>query len=545
MLNAQVQAPIAVVNDTIDTCGAVTWLDGHTYTSNSSGYVVLKDVSDNDSVLLVMTFIIRKASGSEVWDSTCGNYRWAQTGKVYTAPGDYYDTLVNAEGCDSIITLHLSQKTPDTTYTDITQCAAYTWTVTGDTYTNDTTVYAANPTIGPDSCQGVLALRFQRVTAADTMTVSTCESSYTWPINGQPYSGKGIITYRKTNSGAGCDTLFTLNYNTGMGEFELPDTNVEAIGFYVWGNDTIKAQGAIVDTVLEQRFASTSSCDTVKNFNVRILPVYRIDTAFCGRASGRNYRGFRWPGVTASQMKIWLVTTGDTTYLLKGSNQQDSCLMEFHFTDLASDTTWLPAVTACDHYTWDASGATYRQSRDTIVCRLTNVGGCDSIVIIPKLTINALPNIYIGGTLWIRPGASTRLFAVGDSNLTYQWSTGETTDTITVSPSQNTEYTLVATNDKSCSRTATATVVVNEGINQANAASVKIYPNPAATKVTIEGENLANIKLYNMLGQLMVSQNATSGKVVINVNDYNNGSYILRAESNDGKTTIRSLVIKK
>jgi hypothetical protein len=48
-----------------------------------------------------------------------------------------------------------------------------------------------------------------------------------------------------------------------------------------------------------------------------------------------------------------------------------------------------------------------------------------------------------------------------------------------------------------------------------------------------------------MLGQLMVSKNAVNGKVSLPVADYNNGSYILRAETADGKTTICSVVIKK
>lgn len=544
VMNAQFKAPVAVVYDTIDTCNSYTWVngDGHTYTTNSTGYHIYKDILNNDSLLVVRTFIIRHSSQSEVWDSTCGKYRWALNGKVYTAPGDFKDTIKNMAGCDSIITLHLSLKNPDTVYTDIVQCEPYTWSVDSVTYTGDTIVFAPNPVIGADSCQGVLGLRYKRLTDGPVITVNTCETSYTWPVNGITYNtGSDTVSYRKPNSGAGCDTVFTLIYNIGISQYKLEDTAVTAYRFFVWNNDTIKADSARIDTVLVQVSPSLLSCDTVKSYKVTIIPVFTIDTSFCGGS-----RGYYWPSFVEGQMKIWLKKSGDTTYMCKDADQKDSCLMEFHYTDLASDTTWLPAVSACDKYVWDANGNTYRESKDSIVCRLTNKYGCDSVVILTKLVINPLPTVYIEGNLWIKPGNSTKLFATGDSNIVaYQWSTGETTDTIVVAPSQNTDYTLTATNSNNCSRTATATVVVSESINQAGTASVKVYPNPASTKVTIEGDNLANVKLYNMLGQLIITKDATSGKVVIPVNDYNNGSYILRAESNDGKTTIRSVVIKK
>ncbi len=548
LLNAQVQAPIAVVNDTIDTCGAVTWIDGHTYTTNSSGYVMLKDVSDNDSVLLVMTFIIRQASASEVWDSTCGNYRWALNNKVYTAPGNYNDTIVNAAGCDSVITLHLLLKSPDTTYTDIIQCAPYTWAVDGNTYSDDTIVYAPNPVVGPDSCQGVLALRYQSLIAADTQFVETCQSTYTWPVNNVTYNaGDSVVTFRKANtSGSGCDTIYTLKYTIGMSEYNLPDTSIVVFGSFTWINgDVFAVDSTRLDSTFVQTLPSATSCDTVRNYNVTILPVFTIDSSACARVTGRSYTGFRWPGETGASIKIQLKTTGDTFYICKGIDGKDSCKMMFHYTDLASDTTWLQPVSSCASYTWVANGVTYTASKDTIPCRLTNVLGCDSVVILPRVTIDTLPNVYIGGIYQVKPGNSTTLYAVGAQGLSYRWSTGATTDSITVSPSENTEYSVTATDGNSCTRSSSITVVVSEGIAHASSAAVKVYPNPASTKVVVESENLANVKMYNMLGQLMTSQNAVSGKVVIPVSDFQNGSYILRAETADGKTSVRSVVIKK
>ncbi len=545
LVQAQFKAPLAVVYDTIDTCNSYTWIDGYTYTTNSTGYQIIKStLTGDDSVLMVATFIIRQSSTANVYDTSCGNYVWALNGNIYAAPGQYEDTIVNAAGCDSIVTLHLALKSPDTTYTDVAQCAPYTWAADGITYNTDTTVYFTPATIGADSCANVLCLRYRQITNGDTIVVSTCETSYTWDMDGNTYSGSGFATYTKVNSGAGCDTIYTLSYTTGAGQYVLIDTTISALDSFVWVDMSstthiIKANAQRVDTVLTRTHESLTSCDSIETYNVTILPTYRIDTAFCGRGTG----GFRWPN-TRNPL-IWMRQNGDTTYMCKDTEGKDSCLMYFTYTNLGSDTTWLPAIVACGEYTWDLNGVTYRTSADTIPYRLTNMNGCDSVVVLTSITINPLPNVYIDGNLWIRPGNSATLFAVGDENLTYRWSTGETTDTIVVTPSQNTEYSITATDGNSCQRTSTATVVVSESINQANANTVKVFPNPASTKVTIEGDNLTNVKLYNMLGQLIVAKEAVSGKVVIPVSEYNNGSYILRAENNDGKTTIRSVVIKK
>ena len=83
------------------------------------------------------------------------------------------------------------------------------------------------------------------------------------------------------------------------------------------------------------------------------------------------------------------------------------------------------------------------------------------------------------------------------------------------------------------------------GIAQSSAVEVKMYPNPAADKVVVEGENIVSVKMFNTLGQLVAMQETVSQKVVIPVSDYPKGSYVLRIQTADGQTTSRSLVIKK
>jgi hypothetical protein len=55
------------------------------------------------------------ASTSTLNETACNSYTWAANGTTYTNSGTYSETLLNAAGCDSIITLNLSINTVDNT----------------------------------------------------------------------------------------------------------------------------------------------------------------------------------------------------------------------------------------------------------------------------------------------------------------------------------------------------------------------------------------------------------------------------------------------
>ena len=83
------------------------------------------------------------------------------------------------------------------------------------------------------------------------------------------------------------------------------------------------------------------------------------------------------------------------------------------------------------------------------------------------------------------------------------------------------------------------------GIAQASPVHVNIYPNPASENIVIEGEKLAKVKLYNTLGQQMAWQEAKSGKAVMPVSEYPDGSYVIVIRTTDGQTATRNVVVKK
>ena len=71
-----------------------------------------------------------------------------------------------------------------------------------------------------------------------------------------------------------------------------------------------------------------------------------------------------------------------------------------------------------------------------------------------------------------------------------------------------------------------------------NEASVTLYPNPANDFVTLKGENLGTIRVYNALGQKVDEFEANKNELRISTTGYENGLYVVKA----GEQTLRFVV---
>lgn len=70
-----------------------------------------------------------------------------------------------------------------------------------------------------------------------------------------------------------------------------------------------------------------------------------------------------------------------------------------------------------------------------------------------------------------------------------------------------------------------------------------IYPNPANDQVTIEGENIESISVYNVLGQLIDHISVTETQKTVNATEYNAGIYVFRIITHNGNVISKRVVI--
>ncbi|MBQ6071389.1 MAG: leucine-rich repeat protein, partial [Bacteroidales bacterium] len=209
-------------------CGADYWAATEdTYWNNS--YAIHYGISCNRSYVYIydyapVTGLFRKdvcisvrclrdvlcaSVSSEFFDTACESYTWRDS--VYTQSGDYTQTFVNANGCDSVVTLHLTVNYGTHDVETETACESFTWH--GETYTQSGTythAYTNN-----DGCASVDTLKLTVNYGTHNVVTETACENFTW--HGHTYTSSGTYThaYTNTNGCASVDTLkLTVNYGT-------------------------------------------------------------------------------------------------------------------------------------------------------------------------------------------------------------------------------------------------------------------------------------------------------------------------------------------
>jgi hypothetical protein len=154
--------------------------------------------------------------------------------------------------------------------------------------------------------------------------------------------------------------------------------------------------------------------------------------------------------------------------------------------------------TAGYNYNWTPTGGTSSASSaltaGNYTCTISDANMCSTTAVF-TITANVVaPSVSITGTTQVCMGQSAFLTANGAN--TYSWSTTSTTNTVLVSPSVLTTYSVVGTNSvNGCVASAAHTVIVNAiptvSVNSGsicNGNSFTITPSGAST-YTIEGGN--------------------------------------------------------
>ena len=75
--------------------------------------------------------------------------------------------------------------------------------------------------------------------------------------------------------------------------------------------------------------------------------------------------------------------------------------------------------------------------------------------------------------------------------------------------------------------------------------SLKLYPNPTANVLNVEGEGLSSVEIYNTMGQRVMTQQVNGNKALINTESLNSGVYFIRVSANDGSMLNRTFSVAR
>lgn len=186
----------------VTSCGAYVSPSGESLTTSGTYLDTIANASGCDSVITI-NLTVNNPSGAAIAPTACSMYI-SPSGNMLMSSGTYYDTIPNAVGCDSVITINLTiNSTSGATIAPVT-CSSYT-SPAGNMYSVSGTYYDTIPNAA--GCDSVITINLTvNAPSASSQTVSSC-FSYTSPA-GNVYTASGTYMDTLTNAG-GCDSVIT------------------------------------------------------------------------------------------------------------------------------------------------------------------------------------------------------------------------------------------------------------------------------------------------------------------------------------------------
>lgn len=177
-------------------------------------------VSYEDSV----TIVVNQATSSTQTQTACNSYVWPINNQTYSSTGLYYDTLLNSNNCDSIITLDLTIQNSNSGGETITACDTFLWSANNQVYySSGTYVDTLQNVYG---CDSVATLQLTiNLPKTNTVTNFLCPGAFEILSNGDTVSQPGTypVTYTGANS---CDSIVDYVYQGPQEFLELTNTGL-------------------------------------------------------------------------------------------------------------------------------------------------------------------------------------------------------------------------------------------------------------------------------------------------------------------------------
>jgi uncharacterized repeat protein (TIGR03803 family) len=394
---------------------------------------------------------INSSSGT-IFETACDKFNF--NGKILTTSGTYYDTIPNAAGCDSVITLNLTllRSSVNTVYAKA--CQEYNFNGrllnTSGTYTD------INPnSAGCDSIT-VLFLTILKPTSSN-LQFTACGRF----LFGNEWLTESGTYNRIIPNSAGCDSVITLHLtvshpSTSALFVESCDTYTSPSGKFTW-----ITSGIYTDTI-----PNAVGCDSIITINLK-LP-HRSESVIDATAC-REY-------VSPSGRFIWTIPGTYTDHIQNAAGCDSNITVNLTL----FGTTSLIHPVACNSYTSPGGMYTWTSS-GTYLDTIPNAAGCDSVITV-DLQVDHVDAAVV---------QDRNVLVSNDVDAGHQWIDCDQGNTpiegetyMTYTAYKNGRYAVVVSQGV-CVDTSAVLEVVGTGIPDPSGSQVALYPNPTSGKFTI------------------------------------------------------------
>ena len=434
----------------VTTCDSLTWVNhGNTSLHAATGtYYSHYTDANGCNALDVLNLTVNYGIARMDTVTACSSYAWID-GQTYTADNTTAThTLINTEGCDSAITLHLTLYTDSSASFTATAADSYTWVNHGISTTFDTSGTYTNAYTTADGCASTDTLHLTiGYDLGNSDTINACDF-YTW--HDTNYTASGVYTY---NANGHSDTLYlTVNHNSNAGY------TIVACDSYTWNNNDSTTFYTTSGTYY-RHYMAANGCPSVDTLHLTVIHSssgtdavslsadnYDICNGQTVRLTARGAARYSWNGATMSSdsVKTFRPTT-TTTYTVAGEvanssacRTNDTIVVRVHYYPTLTtsgdtaicfgDTIYLTA-TGGDLYYWEGGNATtsgsyriYPSSTHSYSVRATDTAGMCSVTRYLNVTVNQLPMVTLNCPGRAGIGHPVVLTAAGGTS--YSWDLG-------------------------------------------------------------------------------------------------------------------------
>lgn len=487
-----------IQNTSLIGCGSATH-NNVSYTTNNLVKDTLKSVSGCDSIYVHTQITIINPVIQNVSYLGCGSYTYNNI--TYNSSTSLIDTIKSQTGCDSIyknITITVVHSI--NLNSSLNGCNSVTYKSV--TYTNSTLVRdTIKSSLGCDSIINIVTITITNVTPVNqTLYLVGCNSVV---YNNVTYNNSTTLN-QTIYSYQGCDSVYrTINITVHQSNPVTNSSTYSGCNSIVYNSNNYTSSTTLRDTV-----RNANGCDSI--YNVVFINVIQvvattqtINIAGCDSATYNNL--------------VYYVSTilNDTLYSYLGCDsiyrtinitvqQKPTINVTSSISPVCSTNPTTLTASGGGNYTWSPSTALSSTSgaivsaspANTITYTVTSNQTC---VVSKTITITTkpLPNIDAGLNQTILLGSSTTLSATG--GVRYVWNNGDTTASIVVSPTSNTNYIVTGTGANGCTAQDLVSVAVNFSSLAANTNNYN-YGNvvvnySASTNITITNNGTLAITL--------------------------------------------------
>ena len=454
-----------------------------------------------------------------------------------------WDTLTNANHCDSIVELNLSFDEYSSYTHTRTACDSYVWEMKPNiTYTESTRDSIFVPAVGLDDCDTwyYLELTVGHNSVNDGGIMTEC-SGFVW--HGVPYYADAVIYDTLQTPVTHCDSIITYQLNI-IPTIET-DTSIVSCQPIMWQGQYCEEEGNYQHT-----FTSLQGCDSIvtMHFSLSDEIFYQFDTISCSPFTWYEHECFN----------------NDTTYTHTFQTPAGCDSTVMMHVNLNTPVNNVRFQNSCDSITINGvfygipegeSTHTYRIIVDTLV----GPNGCDSVLIV-NLMLRASQSIgQISGNSHVY--VATNFFS---GIYRYEIDTTDIVSPITWSLS-NPDWQVVDQDEVSCQIFVPTpgsgeliahfngncgemehSFLINAGfygVGDHDAIEANVYPNPTKGTVTVEAEGIESIRLTDMMGQVLNwREYDRSNTVILNLNGYAPSVYLLEIKTTEGMVKRRVVV---